>query len=231
MTALFEHSSWVEARADALPSSGDRHADLMAVVAAASGEERLALIRAHPELAGKAAIDGTLTRASAAEQASAGLDRLTPAEFARFHDLNARYRARFGFPFIICVRLTDKAGSLAAMEGDTSALPFAWTAPCPLVTACTVAAPGPATNPMSVRARSSIGMTTSLTAMPASMATGTVVNVGKARTSSRMMAAHQTASTVSLCRTAESSPTAPSIAMSGKNGSLVETRRASDVSA
>ena len=115
-TALFEHSPWVEARADALPSSGDRHADLMAVVAAASGEERLALIRAHPELAGKAAIDGTLTRASAAEQASAGLDRLTPAEFARFHDLNARYRARFGFPFIICVRLTDKAGILAAME-------------------------------------------------------------------------------------------------------------------
>jgi 2-oxo-4-hydroxy-4-carboxy-5-ureidoimidazoline decarboxylase len=64
----------------------------------------------------QAAIDGTLTRASAAEQASAGLDRLTPAEFARFHDLNARYRARFGFPFIICVRLTDKAGILAAME-------------------------------------------------------------------------------------------------------------------
>ena len=116
MTALFEHSPWLEARADAQPSSGDRHADLMAVVAAASGEERLALIRAHPELAGKAAIDGTLTRASAAEQASAGLDRLTPAEFARFHDLNARYRARFGFPFIICVRLTDKAGMLAAME-------------------------------------------------------------------------------------------------------------------
>jgi len=116
MTALFEHSPWVEARADAQPSSGDRHADLMAVVAAASDEDRLALIRAHPELAGKAAIDGTLTRASAAEQASAGLDRLTPAEFARFHDLNARYRARFGFPFIICVRLTDKVGILAAME-------------------------------------------------------------------------------------------------------------------
>ncbi len=115
MTALFEHSPWVEARADARPSSGDRHADLMAVVATASDAERLALIRAHPELAGKAAIDGTLTQASAAEQASAGLDRLTPDEFARFHDLNTRYRARFGFPFIICVRLTDKAGILAAM--------------------------------------------------------------------------------------------------------------------
>lgn len=116
MTALFEHSPWVEARADARPPSGDRHADLMAVVYDATPEEQLALIRAHPELAGKAAIDRTLTAASAAEQASAGLDRLTEAEFARFHGLNAAYRERFGFPFIICVRLTDKAGILAAME-------------------------------------------------------------------------------------------------------------------
>lgn len=116
MTALFEHSPWVEARADGRVSSGDRWADLMAVVGEASREEQLALIRAHPELAGKAAIDNTLTRASAAEQASAGLDRLTPEEFAQFHRLNAAYKARFGFPFIICVRLTDKAGILAAME-------------------------------------------------------------------------------------------------------------------
>ena len=116
MTALFEHSPWVEARADAWPSSGDRHADLMAVVHAASDEERLALIRAHPTLAGKAAIDGTLTHASTAEQASAGLDRLTLQEFEIFHRLNAAYAERFGMPFIICVRLTDKAGILAAME-------------------------------------------------------------------------------------------------------------------
>lgn len=114
--ALFEHSPWVEARADARPSSGDRWADLMSVVHAATPEEQLALIRAHPELAGKAAIDRTLTEASAAEQASAGLDRLTPEEYERFHALNAAYRARFGFPFIICVRLTDKAGILAAMD-------------------------------------------------------------------------------------------------------------------
>jgi 2-oxo-4-hydroxy-4-carboxy-5-ureidoimidazoline decarboxylase len=113
---LFEHSPWVEARADALPATGDRHADLMAVVHAATADEQLALIRAHPELAGKAAIDRTLTAASAAEQASAGLDRLSEAEFARFHALNAAYRERFDFPFIICVRLTDKAGILAAME-------------------------------------------------------------------------------------------------------------------
>ena len=116
MTALFEHSPWVEARADARPSSGDRHADLMAVLHDATPEEQLALIRAHPELAGKAAVDGTLTEASAAEQASAGLNRLTQREFDRFHALNAAYRERFGFPFIICVRLTNKTGILAAME-------------------------------------------------------------------------------------------------------------------
>jgi 2-oxo-4-hydroxy-4-carboxy-5-ureidoimidazoline decarboxylase len=116
VTALFEHSPWIEERADALPSSGNRHADLMAVLRAATPEEQLALIRAHPELAGKAALDKTLTDASAAEQASAGLDRLSQAEFDRFHALNAAYRARFDFPFIICVRLTDKAGILAAME-------------------------------------------------------------------------------------------------------------------
>ena len=116
MSALFEHSPWVEARADQRPSSGDRHADLMAVVRDATHEEQLALIRAHPELAGKAAVDGGLTEASAAEQAGAGFDRLTQAEFDNFHALNAAYRDKFGFPFIICVRLTDKAGILAAME-------------------------------------------------------------------------------------------------------------------
>lgn len=120
MTALFEHSPWVEERADAAPSSGDRHADLMAVVHAATRDEQLALIRAHPELAGKAAIDGTLTEASSAEQASAGLDRLTAEEYGRFHALNAAYRERFGFPFIICVRLTNKAGILAAMAARLS---------------------------------------------------------------------------------------------------------------
>ncbi|HEX8655652.1 MAG TPA: 2-oxo-4-hydroxy-4-carboxy-5-ureidoimidazoline decarboxylase, partial [Allosphingosinicella sp.] len=107
---------WVEERADARPSSGDRYSDLMAVVRDSSPEEQLALIRAHPELAGKAAVDGRLTEASAAEQASARLDRLPQDEYDRFHALNAAYRDKFGFPFIICVRLTDKAGILAAME-------------------------------------------------------------------------------------------------------------------
>lgn len=114
--ALFEHSPWVVERAANRLPLADLHAGLMQVVHDAAPDEQLALIRAHPELAGKAALDGSLTEASADEQASAGLDRLTPAEFDRFHALNAAYRDKFGFPFIICVRLTDKAGILAAME-------------------------------------------------------------------------------------------------------------------
>ena len=115
-SALFEHSPWVVKRAADRPRTSDLHADLMAVVHQASREEQLRLIRAHPELAGKAAIDRTLTAESTAEQAAAGLDRLSEAEFERFHALNAAYSTRFGFPFVICVRLTDKAGILAAME-------------------------------------------------------------------------------------------------------------------
>ena len=92
------------------------HAAMMDVLGAASLEDKLALIRAHPELASKAAIAKQLTAESNAEQASAGLDRLTPEEFARFHDLNAAYSERFGFPFIICVRLNNKASILAAMQ-------------------------------------------------------------------------------------------------------------------
>ncbi len=113
--ALFEHSPWVVERAAGHLPLPDIHTGLMAVVQAATPEERLALIRAHTELAGKAAIDRTLTEASAAEQASAGLDRLSAEEYERFHALNSAYRDRFDFPFIICVRLTDKNGILAAM--------------------------------------------------------------------------------------------------------------------
>lgn len=125
---LFEHSPWVvERAADAQPFD-DLHAGLVAVVADASPDEQLDLIRAHPELAGKAAIDKTLTEASTTEQASAGLDRLTQAEYDRFHTLNRAYREAFGFPFIICVRKTNKAGILNAMEsrlGNTRETEFA----------------------------------------------------------------------------------------------------------
>jgi 2-oxo-4-hydroxy-4-carboxy-5-ureidoimidazoline decarboxylase len=119
----FELSPWVVERAwDARPfaSVEAMHGAMMAVLEAATSAEKLALIRAHPELAGKAAIAKTLTAESNAEQASAGLDRLTPEEFARFHDLNAAYRERFGFPFIICVRLNDKASILEAMAARLS---------------------------------------------------------------------------------------------------------------
>ncbi|MDC8747422.1 2-oxo-4-hydroxy-4-carboxy-5-ureidoimidazoline decarboxylase [Xanthomonas campestris] len=114
--ALFEHSPWVVERAARRRPFDDVFGGLMQVVYDASPDDQLALIRAHPELAGKAAIDHTLTAASAAEQASAGLDRLDEDEFHRFHALNHAYRQRFGFPFVICVRLQDKAGILAELQ-------------------------------------------------------------------------------------------------------------------
>ena len=89
---------------------------MRAVVTRASDGERLALLRAHPDLAGKAARAGAMSAASVSEQATAGLDRLTDDEFARFERLNAAYRERFGFPFIIAVRRHDKLAILAAYE-------------------------------------------------------------------------------------------------------------------
>ena len=115
----FELSPWVVERAyDAAPfDSVERlHGAMMAVLDAAPQGDKLSLIRAHPELAGKAAIAKTLTAESNAEQARAGLDKLTAEEFERFHALNAAYRQRFGFPFIIAVRLNDKTAILAAMQ-------------------------------------------------------------------------------------------------------------------
>ena len=114
----FENSPWVAARAAAARPFADLEAlqrAMLAALTAATPEERAALIRAHPELAGKAAIAGELTAASRSEQAGAGLDRLTPGEFARFRELNAAYGARFGFPFVICARLADQAAILEAM--------------------------------------------------------------------------------------------------------------------
>jgi len=122
----FEHSPWVVRRAWAARPFASRqalHAAMTAAVTAAAPAEQLALIRAHPELAGKAAIAKALTAASQGEQASAGLDQLTAAEYQRFHTLNDAYRARFGFPFIICVRLNDKTSILAAMHRRLAAEP------------------------------------------------------------------------------------------------------------
>ena len=102
-----EGSPWVADRAWGLGPFADAASTAHAfarVVRAAAPDEQLALIRAHPDLAGRAALAGELTADSAGEQASAGLDRLTPDDLDRFTRLNDAYRARFGFPFVICVR-------------------------------------------------------------------------------------------------------------------------------
>ncbi|MFM9107134.1 MAG: 2-oxo-4-hydroxy-4-carboxy-5-ureidoimidazoline decarboxylase [Chloroflexota bacterium] len=114
---VFEHSPWIagaawEARPFAdLPAL---HAAMCAVVRAAPEQARIDLIRAHPDLVGRAALAGTLTRESTAEQRAAGLDAgaLTPAEVARFSEANAAYRERFGFPFVICARENRKEAIL-----------------------------------------------------------------------------------------------------------------------
>lgn len=103
---LFEGSPWVAANTWStrpFASADDLHAALCRSMRAAAQEQQIALIRAHPDLASKAAIAGALTPESTREQASARLDRLTPEEFASFTRLNQTYRERFEFPFVICV--------------------------------------------------------------------------------------------------------------------------------
>jgi OHCU decarboxylase len=85
-------------------------------VADAPPGARLALIRAHPDLAGRAAIAGDLTPESTREQAAAGLDRLTPAQHERITRLTAAYRERFGFPFVVCARDHTANSIIAAAE-------------------------------------------------------------------------------------------------------------------
>jgi 2-oxo-4-hydroxy-4-carboxy-5-ureidoimidazoline decarboxylase len=97
-------------------SLGALHAAIMAAVAALPEGEKLAFLRAHPDLAGRAARAGSVTRDSASEQVSAGLDRLSDEEYARFDGLNRAYREKFGFPFIIAVRRQTKDTILGAFE-------------------------------------------------------------------------------------------------------------------
>ena len=114
-----EHSPWIAERAAGARPFADRDGVVAAFAAALRGaarDERLAVLRAHPDLAGRAAVIGALTGTSAAEQAGAGLDRLTPEEFERFNALNAAYRERFGIPFIFAVKGATAAMILAAFE-------------------------------------------------------------------------------------------------------------------
>jgi 2-oxo-4-hydroxy-4-carboxy-5-ureidoimidazoline decarboxylase len=117
--SVFEHAAWIAERAwPARPftSVTALHEAMCNVVRRATIEEQRALIAGHPDLAGKAARAGTMTASSVAEQASAGLDRLSDDEFDRFDRLNRAYRERFQFPFIIAVRRHDKTSILAAFE-------------------------------------------------------------------------------------------------------------------
>ena len=117
---VYEHSGWIAERAFASRPFASRralHSALQAVVQDAEQTEQLALLRAHPELAGRQAQEGTLTAASTSEQRSAGLNALSPQEFMRLAELNRAYRERFGFPAIIAVRLNSKAAIFHAFEG------------------------------------------------------------------------------------------------------------------
>ena len=123
---VFEESPWIAREAwEARPfgSVDELHAAMVWVVDHAPRDARLELIRAHPDLAGKAAIAGVLTPESTREQASAGLDRLTPAQYERITGLTAAYRERFGFPFVVCAREHTADSIIAAaarrLESDT----------------------------------------------------------------------------------------------------------------
>jgi len=122
---IVEHSPWV---ADAtwasrpFASVDDLHAAMMGVVSGAPEMKQVALLRAHPELAGKAAIRGELTGDSTVEQSGAGLTQCSPQEFSRLTALNRAYNAKFGFPFIIAVKGLDRPSILerfgARMDND-----------------------------------------------------------------------------------------------------------------
>jgi urate oxidase len=117
--SVLEHSAhYAQAVVGTRPfaSVGELVSAFDAAVAASDEASQLALIRAHPDLAGKAALAGELSPESALEQASAGLDHLSADEFQTFHQLNQAYRDAFGLPYVVCVREHDKAGIFAGLR-------------------------------------------------------------------------------------------------------------------
>jgi 2-oxo-4-hydroxy-4-carboxy-5-ureidoimidazoline decarboxylase len=112
---IFEESPWVAERVwpkHPFRSVDDLHAAMTAIVHAATDEERLALLRAHPDLGARA----RMSSASEGEQRGAGLDRLTRVEFERLQRLNTEYRTRFGFPFLFAVKGSTRDDVLDALE-------------------------------------------------------------------------------------------------------------------
>lgn len=120
--SIFEHSAWIAERAWELELGAAHdcptgvHNALSRIFRSATESEKLGVLVAHPDLAGKLAAAGELTEESTSEQASAGLDYLTAKERERFSKLNSEYVQKHGFPFIIAVRDHDKASILAAFE-------------------------------------------------------------------------------------------------------------------
>jgi OHCU decarboxylase len=113
---LFEHSPWIAERTwirRPFPDLEALHAALCDTVSRVNESQQLELIRAHPDLVGRAAQGDSLTPESASEQASAGLGKLTPREIELFQNQNRAYHEKFGFPFIICARLNKKEAILA----------------------------------------------------------------------------------------------------------------------
>ncbi|QOR39872.1 2-oxo-4-hydroxy-4-carboxy-5-ureidoimidazoline decarboxylase [Billgrantia diversa] len=119
---IFEHSPWVAELTweHGLTDTHDTPAGLADAMGqtlrSATPERQLEVIRAHPDLAGKAAIAGELTDDSTREQAGAGLDQCTPEEMARFERLNGAYKEKFGFPFVMAVKGSDRHAILAAFD-------------------------------------------------------------------------------------------------------------------
>ncbi len=119
---IYEHSPWVAEKAYVQGLSFEHNtadglaACLGAIVDAATDDQKLTLLRAHPELAGKLAIENKLTTESKSEQAGAGLDKCNPQEFERFQSLNSQYTEKFGFPFIIAVKGLNRNDILSAFE-------------------------------------------------------------------------------------------------------------------
>ena len=119
---VYEHSRWVaeqvwedglDERHDSVEALGKT---MQSTVMGADTEQQLALIRAHPDLAGKAAVRGELTRESSSEQASAGIDQCSKDEFNRFQHYNRSYKEKFQFPFVMAVKGSNREAILAAFE-------------------------------------------------------------------------------------------------------------------
>jgi 2-oxo-4-hydroxy-4-carboxy-5-ureidoimidazoline decarboxylase len=119
LSGIFEHSPWVAEKAAVyrpFASVDALYAAMCGIVANAGNERQLALINAHPELAGKAAVRGELTAESTREQSGAGLAACSQEEFDTLQRLNRAYRDKFGCPFILAVRGYDRAGIIANFQ-------------------------------------------------------------------------------------------------------------------